>query len=102
MRVQRERPPEPAAGDVRMAEAALDHPAVEELQGVLGSEPQGELRVTEGLRALPVSGQSPREDVVAVDRRAFALADTREVERVSEADPVVDFEEADLEVGADA
>ena len=64
-----------------MAEAALDHPAVEELERVARPEPERALRVAPRLAAAAVPLERPREDVVAVDRRPLALREARERER---------------------
>ena len=85
-----------------MAEAALDHPAVEELERILRPEPERLLRVAERLVATAVPRERPGEDVVAVDRRPLGVADPGQRERVLQADPVVDVEERDLEIDADA
>ena len=58
----------------RVAEAALDHPAVEELERVLRAEAQRVLRVRKRLRAAAVPLQRPAEHVVAVDARPLALS----------------------------
>ena len=90
MRVERERAAEPGARVARMAEAALDHPAVEELERVLRPEPERALRVGERLRAAAVPLQRPGEHVVAVDAGALALGGPGERERGSQLDAVVD------------
>ena len=85
-----------------VAEAALDHPAVEELERVARPEPQRAPGVAQRLAAAAVSLERPREDVVAVDRRPLPLRAARERERGRQADAVVDVEERGLEVGLDA
>src|SRR3954454_9050793 len=85
-----------------MAEAALDHPAVEELQRIARPEPEGVLRVREPVTAAAVAGERPGEDVVSVDRRPLRVSAARESEGVREPDGVVDVEERGLEVGPDA
>ena len=102
VRVQRERAPEPGARGAGVAEAALDHPAVEELERVLRAEPQRAPRVAERLGAAAVPRERPAEHVVAVDRGPVVLADPGQGERVLRRDAVVDVEERDLEVGLDA
>src|SRR5207244_8963939 len=54
------------------------------------------------LAAAIVAFQRPREDVVAVDRRALLLRAPREGERGVRPHAVVDVEERRLEVGLDA
>src|SRR3954447_7051177 len=82
-----------------MAEAALDHPAVEELQRVARAEPECVLRVRKRRLAVSVAGEGPREDVVAVDRGPLRVGAARQGERVRETDSVVDVEERGLTVG---
>src|SRR5207245_5986323 len=72
-RVERDRAPEPAPCLRLMAEAAQDHPAVEELERVLRSEPESGSGVRERGSALAVPRQRPSEHVVAVDRRPIVL-----------------------------
>src|SRR5262249_62246478 len=69
VRVEPECAAEPRPRLDTMTEAALDHPAVEELQRVEGSEAERPPRVLQRLAALAVSTERPRESVVAVDRR---------------------------------
>ena len=102
MRVQREGAPEPGLRLRAAAEAALDHPAVEDLERVERPEPEGALRVAQRLTAVAVPLERPSQDVVAVDRRALALREPRERERRLKPDAVVDVEERGLEVGLDA
>ncbi len=86
-----------------VAEAALDHRAVEELRAVLRAEPQREPRVAERLaRSWPLRASAHAEHVVAVDRRPLALRLSCECERRLQADAVVDVEERRLEIGAHA
>src|SRR4051812_39526767 len=92
VRVQAERAPEPPLRRHSLAEAALDHPAVEQLERVVGPEPERTLRELPRLAAAAVPLQRPREDVVAVDRRPLALREACEPERRAEPDSVVDVE----------
>ena len=102
MRVQAQRSVEPAARVGIVAEAPLDHPAVEELEGVERSEPQSQAGVGESFGASPVAGERPGQYVVSVDARPCAIRPTSESEGVPQAQTVVDVEERGLEVGADA
>src|SRR5204863_536847 len=85
-----------------VTEASLDHPPVEELERVARAEAERLLRVGECLAAVAGPGERPGEDVVAVDRRTLGPADPRAAQGRTEIDAVVDLEEGDLEVGADA
>ena len=102
MRIDRKCPTEPGTRNRGVAEATLDHAAVEELEGVLGPEPQRELRVAERLVAAAVPLERPGEDVVSVDRGPGALGATRERERARRRDVVVGVEERDLQIGSDS
>ena len=85
-----------------MAEAALDHAPVEDLQRVLRPETERLLGVAERLVALAVAIERPGQHVVAVDRGALRARFPRKCESVRQADPVVDVEEGCLEIGLDA
>src|SRR4029450_13886888 len=69
VRAQPQRSSEPGALCRGVAEAALDHPAMEELERIERSEPEGALRVAQRLTAVPGPLARPSQDVVAVDRR---------------------------------
>jgi len=56
-----------------VADAALDHSAVEELERIERPELEGALRVAQRLAAVPGPLERPSEDVVPVDRRPLAL-----------------------------
>src|SRR6266481_821230 len=101
MRVQPQRPAEPGAFCGRAAEAALDHPAVEELERIERPEPEGALRVAQRLAAVPGPLERPSQDVVAVDRRSLPLREPCEGEGGVKPDPMVDVEERGLEIGLD-
>ena len=72
--VEVERAAEPSPGRRVVAEAALDHPAMEELQRVLNPEMERELRVALGLPAPTGARQAPRQTTSAasIDGRAAA------------------------------
>ena len=98
MRVRVEREPEPAPRVSVPAEAALDHPAVEEERGIARAEPQGLLRPASRLAAAAVAGERPREHVVAGDRGPADVGEAGELERLAEADAAVCAIERGLEV----
>src|SRR5438477_6894730 len=102
MRVQPQSATEPGAPRRAMAEAALDHSAVEELERIERPEPEGALRVAQRLTAVPGPLERPSEDVVAVDRRPLPPGETREGKRRVKLDAVVDIEQCGLEIGLDA
>src|SRR3954452_22620861 len=83
-------------------EARGDIAAVKELHGIARAEAERPLRVGQRLPAAAVSRERPTEDVVADDARALRVAASREHERVREPPSVVDVEEGDVEVVADA
>src|SRR5207248_638199 len=93
VRVERERAREPGPRGAAVAEAALDHSAVEELERVPCAEPERMLRIAERLLTTAVPRQRPREDVIAVDRWPFALRAPSERERLPQPQTVVDVEE---------
>src|SRR5947208_699185 len=99
VRIQAQSPAEPGALRRAMAQAALDHPAVEELERIERSEPEGALRVAQRLTAVPGPLERPSQDVVAVDRRPLPPCEARECERRVELDSVIDVEERGLEIG---
>ena len=103
MRVQAKRSAEPVACRRVLAEAALDHPAVEVLERVVRPEPERAPRVGERLGAAAVPRQRPRR---ARRRRrcsgARAARGRASASERAEPDPVVDVEERGLEVGAHA
>src|SRR5215212_7500431 len=102
VRVQTQGPPEPRALRRAMAEAAFDHPAVEELERIERPEPEGALRVAQRLTAVPGPLERPSQDVVAVDRRPLLPSEARERERRVKPDTVIDVEKRGLEIGLDA
>ena len=67
MGIESQRLAQRAARGFAVTEAALDHAAVEELEGVARAEAERLLRVAERFRATAVPVERPREDVVAVD-----------------------------------
>ena len=69
--------PNQCAPAAPVAEAALDHPAMEDLERVERPEPKRALRVAQRLAAVPVPLERPSQDVVAVDRRPLALRAAR-------------------------
>ena len=93
---------EPASRLRPVAEALLDHPAMEDLERIERPEPERALREAQRLAAVPVPCERPSQDVVPVDRRALALRKARERKRRMKPDAVVDVEERGLEVGLDA
>src|SRR5437667_1611320 len=102
LRVQSQRPTEPGALCGRAAEAALDNPAVEELERIERPEPEGALREAQRLTAVPGPLERPSQDVVAVDRRPLPPGEACERERRMKLDSVIDVEERGLEIGLDA
>ena len=102
MRIQPKGAAEVAAGCRAVTETPLDHPAVEQLQGVLRTEPEGQPGPAESLAAATVAGERPGEHVVAVDARPFRLRPACQHEGVPQANGVVDVEERRFEVGLDA
>ena len=77
-------------------------PAVEVLDGVAGAEPQGQAGVVQRLAAGAVARECPREHVVAEDARAELVTLTRQLQRMLQVDAVIDVEERDVEIVADA
>ena len=102
MRVQAECAVEPAVRVGSVAEAALDHPAVEELERIEGPEPQCPLGVGESFETASVARERPGQDVVSVDAWARAPRLPRERKRAPKMDPVVDVEQRSLEIGSNA
>ena len=102
MRVQAKCALEPAACIRIVSETAFDHPAVEELECVEGSEPESPAGVGESFGAPSVTGERPAQDVVSVDAWARALRLPREGKRAPKFYAVVDVEERSLEIGANA
>src|SRR4051794_18390763 len=88
VRVQPQSPAEPAALPGAIAEAAFDHPAVEELERIERPEPEGALRVAQRLTAVPGPLERPSQDVVAVDRRPLPPGKSCEGERRLKLDAV--------------
>src|SRR5439155_25671614 len=98
VRIQFEGTMQPAARGRPVAEAALDHPAVEVLERIARPEPEGALREAQRLSAAAVPRERPSQDVVAVDRRPVGASGSGEGERMSRPDAVIDVEEGRLEV----
>ena len=93
---------EPEASLRIVAEAALDHAAVELLGRVARPEPEGALREAQRLTAVAGPRERPSQDVVTVDRGPVAAREPGESKRVREANAVVDVEERGLEIRSDA
>src|SRR2546421_9712933 len=102
VRVQVERATQPETTLRVVAEAALDHAAVELLERVARPEPESALREAQRLTAVAGPRERPSQDVVTVDRRPLAMREPREGEHARAADAVVDVEEGGLEVCLDA
>jgi hypothetical protein len=102
MRVDSEREPERGAALGAVTEAELDHPAVEDLQGVMRPESKRAPRMRERFPAAPVLVERPAEDVVAVDRLALAVGVCRTGERIGGVSAVVEIEESGLEFRPDS
>src|SRR4029077_20759107 len=94
--------PEPVPRLRAVAEATLDHPAVEELGRVERPESERPLREAQRLTAAAVPLEGPGQHVVAVDRRTVPICSACELERVRQTDCVVDVEECRLEIRLDA
>src|SRR5437763_15148777 len=93
VRVERDRTVEPTARDRGVAQTALDHDPVEELEGVAGAEAEGAPGVAECLDAAAVPLERPCADVVPTDRRTGALRVSGERTRASRCAAVVGVEE---------
>ncbi len=102
MRVEVERPAEPALRRRVVTETALDHRAVEELRRIERAQPERTPRQAERLATPAVARQRPGQDVVAVDRRTLGPRRPRERNRSSQSNSVVDVEERRLQVDLDA
>src|SRR5947208_11321048 len=98
MRVEVERTTEPEPRLRSMAEAPLDHPAVEVLERIARPEPEGALREAQRLSAVAGPRERPSQYVVAVDRRPVGPRRTRQRKRVLSPNAVVDVEESRLQV----
>src|SRR5947209_384884 len=76
--VEVERAPAPTLRLCAVAEATLDHPAVEELGCVERAEPERALREPQRLIAAAVPRERPGQHVVTVDRGTIAVRSARE------------------------
>src|SRR5204862_3637743 len=85
-----------------MAEAALDHAAVEVLERIERPKLEGALGEAQRLTAVPGPLERPSQDVVPVDGGPLALGKACEGERDVQPDAVVNVEERRLQVGLDA
>src|SRR4051812_40281763 len=80
-----------AAGRVA-TEAELDHPSVEDLQGVQRSEAERATGMDQCLAATAALVEGPGEDVVSVDRFPVAICRSRTLESVRDVAAVVQVE----------
>src|SRR5438034_8136534 len=78
VRVEVDCAPEPTRRLCAVAEATLDHPAMEELGCVERAEPERALREAQRLIAAAVPRERPGEHVVTVDRGTVAVCRARE------------------------
>src|ERR1700738_4364534 len=102
MGIEGERAPVPGSRRRPVTQAGLEEAAMEELERVTRAEPKRALRVVERLTAAAVAGERPGEHVVSEDARAVGVAAAGKLERLWEANAVVDVEERDVEIVLDA
>ena len=101
MGVDRERAPEPRPRR-GVAEAALDHRAVEDQQRVACPEPERARRVQPRRLAAAGPEQPPGERILGVDAGRGDVGGAGAGQRVGDVSAVVEVEDGGLELGADA
>ncbi len=100
--VRVQRAVEPAARLGGVAEAALDHAPMEELERIVGAEAKRAARVAEAFAAAAVALQRPGHPVCCIDARRARVCLPGPSERVVEPAAVVEVEDGRLELRADA
>jgi hypothetical protein len=92
MRIGSEGPDKEGPGSRHVAETALDHAAVEELERIARAESQRSSRMRTRLAAAIVPVKRPRQHVLGLDALSLSVGETRAREGAADVDVVVEVD----------